>query len=104
MSNQDSKTVLEMGNLILKGSKAVTMATSHKNTSKGKHKARLSAIQMSEIVKEAKKLVFLNSSKVATATKQSKDMMEPKETILFRNSSKRINHPHAARVKVYEPQ
>lgn len=108
MSKQEDKPIKEFGNLTIKGKPMITMAenaTKNKPTSRDrKHKARLSPETMSDIITEAKKLVFLNSAQVATANKQSKDMMKPRDALIIKNSSRDFNHLHAVRTVIYQPK
>lgn len=104
--SQNDTPIFEVGNMTIKGASLITMAQdATKTTSRDpKRKARFDPKTIEEIKKEAKKLIFFNSAKYVTATKQADTMMKPKETILFRQSSKKVNHPHLARVKVHNPQ
>ncbi len=100
-----STQIKDYGNMIIKGQDMITMAANAtKTSSNGSRKARIPVKQMSEIIREAKKLIFLNSEKVATATAQTKKMFEPKETIIIRNQSRNINHLHAVKVVIEQPQ
>ena len=108
MSQQDGK-ILEYGNITIKGDFPISWITMekpsmgkiHKNTSKPSRKARLDAKTMNAILKEAKSLVFKHGVIYTTATKQAQKMNQPKEQIIFKNSSRNFNHLHAVKTLVY---
>jgi len=106
--SQDTK-IFEHGNIIIKGDFPIswitmekpTMGKIHKNTSKSSRKARLDDSTMNAILKEAKSMIFKHGVIYTTAIKQAEKMNQPKEQIIFRNSSKNFNHLHAVRTMVY---
>jgi len=79
-------------------------ATSKKHTSKSSHKARLDAKTMSEIVREAKSMIFKNSAKYTTATHQAQKAMSPEDKVIIKGATSRINHIHAVKTRVYQPR
>ena len=116
MQNSDFR---EFGNITVKAnskilekitmdmlSKHLTIGLSpliHKlKTSKPKQVHRLSSEKMSDIIRESKRMIFENSSIVATAKAQTSKMFKPKTEIIIRNESKNLNHLHAVKVVVHQ--
>ena len=95
--------IYRIGNMTIKGSDLITMVQkTTKTTSKGKPKVmRLSSQKMSDIIRESKRMIFENSSLVATAKKQTSMMFKPEIKIIIKNNSKTLNHLHAEKVRVF---
>ncbi len=93
--------IYRIGNMTIKGSDLITMVRkTTKTTSKGKQN-RLSSQKMSDIIRESKRMIFENSSLVATAKKQTSMMFKPEIKIIIKNNSKTLNHLHAEKVRVF---